>query len=113
MKPMSQLNTDLGGRYAVEPSGPNSRRKLLFSGGFSAIVSAVGLEVKSQGIFFVQGYGIFTADCPRIHVATIHNGGDMECYAVEGEEAVFVRNRVSVCHIAVLMSYGALPDFVA
>ena len=109
---LSKLNTDLGGRYAVVTSGPNSRRKLVFSGGFSAIVSAVGLEVKSQGIFFVQGYGIVTGDCPRIHVATIYSGGDIECYTVEGEEAVYVRNKVSVCHIAVFMLYGVLPTFV-
>lgn len=95
--------------HAMEYPGGNSSRKLTFSGMFSAVISAVGLEVRSQGTFLIQGYGIVTADNPRVHVTTLYSGGDIECYTVEGEEAVVVSNKRAAAHISIFMLYGSLP----
>lgn len=103
------LNTDiqtLGNRYLAFNSGPNSGRKLTFSGSFNAIIAVIGTQTDAYGAFFVQGYGVGSA---RMHVATIQNAGTVTCTVVENEETVLIRNTTVVVWGYVLMLSGHLP----
>lgn len=106
---VSSLNTDiqtLGNRYSAFNSGPNSNRKLTFSGTFSAIVSVRGPQSDAFGAFFVQGYGVGSA---RIHIATIQAGPSVTCTVIENEESVFLRNTSVAVSGSVFMLSGTLP----
>ena len=107
---VSALNTDiqtLGDRYTAFNIGANSGRKLTFSSGFSAIVSANGYQNDAIGTFFIQGYGTGSA---RIHVATIQSSESVTCTILENEEAIFIRNKTQVpTWIYIFMLGGNLP----
>ena len=103
------LNTDIrtvGDRYTIFGSGPDSNRKLTFSGIFNAIVSVRGSQNDAFGAFFVQGYGIGSA---RIHIATIQAGPSVTCTVIETEESIFLRNRTVAVSGSVFMLLGTLP----
>lgn len=106
---VSMLNTDIqtvGNRYTIFNSGPNSNRKLTFSGIFSAIVSVRGAQTDAFGAFFVQGYGIGSA---RIHVAAIQDSPSVTCTVIETEESIFLRNKTVAVSGSVFMLLGTLP----
>ncbi len=106
---VSALNTDIqtvGNRYTIFNSGPNSNRKLTFSGIFSAIVSVRGAQTDAFGAFFVQGYGIGSA---RIHVAAIQDSPSVTCTVIETEESIFLRNKTVAVSGSVFMLLGTLP----
>ena len=107
---VNSLNTDiqtLGDRYTAFNIGANSGRKLTFSSGFSAIVSANGYQSDAIGTFFVQGYGTGSA---RIHVATIQSSESVTCTILENEEAIFIRNKTQVpTWVYIFMLGGNLP----
>ncbi len=106
---VNSLNTDIqtvGNRYTIFNSGPNSNRKLTFSGIFSAIVSVRGAQTDAFGAFFVQGYGIGSA---RIHVAAIQDSPSVTCTVIETEESIFLRNKTVAVSGSVFMLLGTLP----
>ena len=105
------LNTDLtnlGGKYTKFGIGNNSSLHINFSGNFSAIVSAIGNDGISYGVFFVQGYGIGSA---RIHLTKIQAGAAIACSVMEDRESIIITNSSVAVIISVFMLYGSLPTF--